>query len=211
MRIHNYPGFFVAIEGLDGCGGRTQVRLVTKALAQEKIKVFPTKEPTSGPVGKLIKDVLNGKHCLLSPAALQLLFAADRGCHLVSDIIPRLKKGELVITDRYAWSSIAYGSIDLNTEWLLNLNKNYILPDLTIFIEVNPEVCLERLAKEKRSLELFEEKEKLEMAWAAYHSLVTKYWWTYMVIVDGEQNRQQTTEAILARIKNHPKFKKTKK
>ena len=211
MKIHNYPGFFVAIEGLDGCGSSTQVRLVAKALLQEKVKVFSTKEPTNGPIGKLIKDVLNDKYCSLPPAALQLLFAADRGCHLASDIIPRLKKGEMVVTDRYAWSSIAYGSVDLSTEWLFNLNKNYISPDLTIFIEVNPEVCLKRLAKEKRSLELFEEKEKLEMAWATYHSLVTKYWWTYMVVVDGEQKRQQVTEAILARIKSHSKFKKIKK
>lgn len=211
MKIHNYPGFFVAIEGLDGCGSSTQVRLVTKVLLQEKVKVFSTKEPTNGPVGKLIKNVLNDKYCSLPPAAIQLLFAADWGCHLTLDIIPRLEKSELVITDRYAWSSVAYGSVDLGTEWLFNLNKNYILPDLTIFIEVNPEVCLKRLAKEKRSLELFEEKEKLGTAWATYHSLVTKYWWTHMAVVDGEQKRQEVTEAILARIKSHRKFKKIKK
>ena len=211
MKIHNYPGFFVAIEGLDGCGSSTQVKRMTRVLREEKIKVFPTKEPTNGPVGKLIKNVLNGKYCLLPLASLQLLFAADRGCHLASSIIPHLKKGELVITDRYAWSSVAYGSIDLNTAWLFDLNKNYLLPDLTIFIEVSPEVCLERLAKEKKSLELFEEAEKLELAWATYHSLVSKYWWTYMLVVDGEQKRHQVMEAILTQIKRHSKFKRFKK
>lgn len=208
MKIHNYPGFFVAIEGLDGCGSSTQLQRVAKVLREEKISVFSTKEPTNGPIGKLIKNVLNGKCCLLPPASLQLLFAADRGCHLASSIIPRLKKGEMVITDRYAWSSVAYGSIDLNTEWLFGLNKNFILPDLTIFLEVSPEVCLERLRRERKSLELFEEAEKLELAWATYHFLVSKYWWTFMLVVDGEQKRQQVTKAILTKIRSHPKFKK---
>lgn len=211
MKIHNYPGFFIDIEGLDGSGSSTQVRLTAKELRKEKIKTYLTKEPTKGPIGKLVRQALEGKFDNLPPASIQLLFAADRGRHLNEEIIPQLKKSKMVITDRYAWSSVAFGSVELSREWLLSLNQDYILPDLTIFIEVSPGVCLERVAKEKKGIELFEEREKLEQAWDVYHSLVSKYWWTNMAVVDGEQKRGDVTVDILAHIKKHSKFRRIKK
>jgi len=211
MKIHNYPGFFIDIEGLDGSGSSTQVRRVVRALAEEKVKAYMTKEPSKGPIGKLTQEALMGQFNSLPPASIQLLFAADRGRHLNVEVIPRLEKGEMVITDRYAWSSVAFGSVELDREWLLSLNKDFILPDLTIFIEVSPGICLERIAKERQGIELFEEEEKLEQAWDAFHSLVSKYWWTNMAVVDGEQTPQEVTATILTHIFRHPKYKKVKK
>lgn len=210
MKIHNYPGFFIDIEGLDGSGSSTQVSLVAKELKKEKIKPYLTKEPTKGPIGRLVRRALEGEFNALPPASIQLLFAADRGRHLNTEIIPQLEKGKMVITDRYAWSSVAFGSVELSREWLLDLNQDFILPDLTIFIEVSPAVCLERIAKERQGIELFEEEEKLERAWDAYHSLVSKYWWTNMAVVDGEQEKGEVTEDILGHIKRHPKFRRIK-
>lgn len=211
MKIHNYPGFFIDIEGLDGSGSSTQVSLVAKELKKEKIKPYLTKEPTKGPIGRLVRRALEGEFNALPPASIQLLFAADRGRHLNTEIIPQLEKGKMVITDRYAWSSVAFGSVELSREWLLDLNQDFILPDLTIFIEVSPAVCLERIAKERQGIELFEEEEKLERAWDAYHSLVSKYWWTNMAVVDGEQEKGEVTEDILGHIKRHPKFRRIKR
>jgi len=210
MKIHNYPGFFIDIEGLDGSGSSTQVRLVAKELKKEKIKPYLTKEPTKGPIGRLVRQALEGKFNALPPASIQLLFAADRGRHLNVEIIPQLEKRKMVITDRYAWSSVAFGSVELSREWLLNLNKDFILPDLTIFIEVSPAICLKRIAKEKKGIELFEERGKLERAWDAYHSIVSKYWWTHIAVVDGEQKRGEVTTDILEHIRKHPKFKQIK-
>jgi len=210
MKIHNYPGFFIDIEGLDGSGSSTQVKLVTKELKKEGLKVYSTKEPSRGPIGKLVRQALRGDFDALPPASLQLLFAADRGRHLKKEIIPRLEKGELVITDRYAWSSVAYGSVELSQTWLLELNKDFILPDLTIFIEVSPDICLERIAKEREGIELFEEEEKLARAWETYHALVSKYWWTYISVVDGEQKKGVVKDEILEIIKSHPKFRRVK-
>lgn len=208
MKIHNYPGFFVDIEGLDGSGSSTQVRLIAKALKEEGIKAYTTKEPTRGPIGKLVRKALKGEFNSLPPSSVQLLFAADRGRHLNEEIIPRLKKGQMVVTDRYAWSSVAFGSVDLAQNWLLELNKDFILPDLTVFIEVPPDVCLERITKEKEGLELFEKEEHLAQAWGAYHALVSKYWWTHMVIANGEQKKKEVTEEILSHIRRHSKFRK---
>lgn len=206
MKIHNYPGFFIDIEGLDGAGASTQVKSATQALRQKGIKVRSTKEPTKGTIGRLIRQALQGK-IILPPASLQLLFAADRGEHLEREIIPRLQKGELVITDRFFWSTIAFGSIDLDKEWLINLNRDFILPDLSIFIEVSPAVCLERIRKARGTTELFEEEEKLENVWDTYHYLATKYPF-YIVTVNGERSPKRVTEDILRLIRRQPKFKK---
>lgn len=207
MKIHSYPGFFVDIEGLDGAGSSTQVAAVAKVLKKEGLKVHLTKEPTKSPIGLLIRQTLRGKF-FLPPASLQLLFAADRGEHLEKEIIPRLKRGELVITDRYFWSTIAFGSIDLDKEWLINLNRDFILPDLSIFIEVSPSVCLERIEKARGTTELFEEEEKLERVWDTYHFLATKYPF-YIVTIDGERPPEKVSEGILRLIRRHPKFKKS--
>lgn len=209
MKIHNFPGFFIDIEGLDGSGANTQVGLVGRELKKTGQKAHLTKEPTNGPIGKLIHQFLKGK--VYPPAdSLQLLFAADRGEHLSKEIIPRLEKGEVVITDRYAWSSIAFGSIDLNKEWLFSLNKDFIFPDLTVFIDVDPSVCLGRIMKDKSrvGVELFEEEEKLMNVWETYQWLVSKYWWVNIAVVDGEKEKEKVTAEIMALLKKQNKFKK---
>jgi dTMP kinase len=211
MKLNPYPGFFIDIEGLDGCGASTQVAAVASELKKQGIDPYLTKEPTKGPIGRLVRQALQGQFNSLPPSSIQMLFAADRGEHLNEEIIPQLEKEKMVITDRYAWSSVSFGSIDLSREWLLELNKDFILPDLTFFLEVNPEICLERIAKERQGLELFEEEEKLTNAWDAYHWLATKYWWTQIVVIDGEREKAEVTADILGRISKHPKFLKLKK
>lgn len=211
MKIHNFPGFFIDIEGLDGSGANTQVKLVAKELKKEGVKPYLTKEPTKGPIGKLVRSALEGQWNSLPPASVQLLFAADRGRHLNEEIIPKLEKGKMIITDRYAWASIAFGSVHLSKEWLLELNRDFILPDLTIFIEVTPEICLKRLEKEKKEVRLFEEEEHLEQTWDTYHWLAQKFWWAQIAVVDGEREIEEVTADILSHLKKHPKFRRMKK
>lgn len=205
MKVSKFPGFFVDIEGLDGCGASTQVALLAVRLRKEKIPAFITKEPTAGPVGDLVRSALRGG-LRLSPASFQLLFAADRGEHLDNDIIPRLKKGQMVVTDRYAWSSVAFGSVDLSREWLFELNRDFILPDLTIFIEVPPAVCLARLRKERGGLELVESESRLGYVWSTYHFLSAKYWWANIVMIDGNRPREEVHREIFRIIKDQSKF-----
>lgn len=210
MKIHQLPGFFVDIEGLDGSGASTQVRLVARELRKLGGRPYLTKEPTEGAIGKLIRQILQRK-ISLPPDSLQLLFAADRGEHLQREIIPQLEKGRMVITDHYAWASVAFGSVHLSKEWLLDLNRDFILPDLTIFLEVAPEICLERLAKERGGVVLFEEEEHLAQTWDTYHWLAQKYWWAQIAVVDGEQEKELVRDEILKVIKDHPKFRRVKK
>ncbi len=208
MKIHNFPGFFIDIEGLDGSGASTQVGLVSRGLKKLGLKPYLTKEPTEGPIGQLVCQALRGEWNSLPSASLQLLFAADRGRHLNEEIIPRLKQGEMVITDRYAWASVAFGSVNLSKEWLIELNRDFIFPDLTIFIDVEPRTCLKRLEKEKKGVELFDQEELLDEIWVTYQWLVSKYWWVDMAVVDGEKSKEKVTAEIMALLKKHSKFKK---
>lgn len=210
MKLNPYPGLFIDVEGLDGAGCATQVKRIGQALIKEKVKVYLTKEPTRGPIGKLVKAALEGEFNSLPPASVQLLFAADRGRHLNDEIIPRLEKGELVITDRYLWSSVAFGSINLSKEWLFNLNQEFILPDLSILIDVSPEECLKRIKKEKISLELYDRRSELENAGETFSFLANKYPF-YLYVVDGERPPDGITEDIVKLIKGRGKFRRIKK
>lgn len=207
MKLHKYPGILIAIEGLDGCGGNTQAEILSQRLKDLKIDHYFSSEPTDGLVGKLIHQILKNDSSKLSPTSLRLLFAADGSINQDQEIIPRLKKGEVIITDRYAWSSVAYGSLYLPKEWLFSLNNDFVFPDLTFFVDVSPNVCLRRLDKEKNSLELYEGERKLSQTYATYNWLAEKYWWAPIITVDGERSKEEIAEEIFTLVKNHPKFK----
>lgn len=212
FKANPFPGFFIDIEGLDGSGQSTQVHLLRKTLDLKGINPLLTKEPNEDCyLGKEIRQILRKTKKLESPLKLQQMFVNNRQDHLKKIIIPELKKGGLVITDRYLWSNVAFGSIDSGKERLLNLNKDFILPDLTIFIRVAPEICLARITKEREGVELFEKEEKLKRVWKTYQWLVTKYGWTQIYAVDGEQRREKVAQDILQIILKQPKFKRLKK
>lgn len=199
------PGFFISVEGLDGSGSSTQINLLEKKLKNLQKKVFITKEPTENEIGKVIRKVLTKK--LKIPAdALQLLFTADRSLHLQKEVIPHLKSGDTVITERYFWSTIAFGSIDMDISWLVELNKNFIQPDTTFFLDVMPAVCIKRIHKSRDDTELFEIEEKLSKVEEGYKKILKKFP-NKMNVINGERNVEDINEDILTLILRHPKFK----
>lgn len=195
MIEHNYKGAFIAFEGLDGSGSTTQVELLARSLRKAGQRATTTKEPTNNLVGGLIRGVLT-KQWSISPEGLQLLYAADRSHHLEHEIIPNLEKGNVVISDRYAFSSIAFGSIGVDKEWLKEINKYFILPDITFFIKVRPKVCIERIGKRGKNFELFEEEKKLEKTLQTYEQLA-KDKSNRFVVVDGEKEIADIEKEIL--------------
>src|SRR3989338_2355735 len=115
---------FIAFEGLDGSGSSTQAQLLAKRLEKKGKKVLVTKEPTSdNPTGKLIRSVLQHRQ-KMSPQELQRLFTEDRAEHLKNVIEPALAAGTTVITDRYLFSTLAYGALEVEWDWLKRLNQN---------------------------------------------------------------------------------------
>jgi len=185
---------------LDGCGKTTQVKLLTEKLREQGEKVIETNEPTKGSVGKLVRQVLE-KKVILPSDALQLLFVADRSDHLKQTIKPALSAGKVVISDRYLWSTIAYGSLNLDKNWLLSLHRYCLYPNISIFLEVKPKTCLQRIGLRGENKTIFEEEEKLRRVWQTYQWLAKKFR-EDIIIIDGERKPEAISREILNKILN---------
>jgi dTMP kinase len=183
---------FIVFEGLDGSGITTQSTLLRNYLIQKE-SVLLTKEPTDGLIGGLIKSCLR-KEWITDPATLQLLFCADRSHHLKSEILPALEKNQSVISDRYVLSTLAFGSLENKTDKLKELNKDFKKPDIVFFVDTDPKVCIERIAKSRHHIELFEEEKKLIEIRKNFISLKKHYKNTY--IIDGNRTIEEIHEEI---------------
>ncbi|MFC1663604.1 dTMP kinase [Patescibacteria group bacterium] len=195
MIKNSYPGKFIAIEGLDGSGQSTQAELLRDFLIERGHQVILTKEPTpDSEDGKRIREVLD-KKTKIKNFQLQELFAQDRKEHLENLILPALKEGKIVVSDRYFFSSFAYGTASgLDLEWLIKINDNFLLPDITFLLKVSPEVCLERIEKRNKERTLFEEREKLTKVWQVYQNFPSRF--DNIFIVDGEKTIEEVFEEI---------------
>lgn len=191
-------GKFVVIEGLDGCGSSTQVKLLTDYLRVRGIRTFSTKEPTDNVIGGLIRGALTGVY-LLPEATMQMLFSADRGHHVKRFIEPVLQSGGWVVCDRYMWSTIAFGGVTLDKEWLLSLQKYFPVPDITFLLEVPPKFCLERIEKDRYDIELYEKLEKLKNVWKNYEWLAARFSDKFFVI-NGNKSENEVLAEIAGKL-----------
>jgi dTMP kinase len=193
-----YPGKFIVFEGLDGSGQTTQSSLLRNFLVSRGKEVVSVKEPTQdSEAGKKIRQVLRGK-IKMEPAKLQELFTQDRKEHLEKTIIPSLKEGKFVISDRYFFSTFAYGAsegVDLN--WLIKKNEDFLLPDLAIILKVSPETCISRIEKRGKPKTFFEEKSKLAKVWKIY-KLFPEMFENVMII--GEEGPIEETHKKIKKI-----------
>jgi dTMP kinase len=152
--IQNFAVFDVGY----GSGTSTQLSLLEKRMAEKNPKpvFYPCFEPTDGPVGRLIRSALK-KEIHLMPETLARLFAADRAEHLygVDGVIERCLRGELVVSDRYALSSLVYQGIECGDDLPQSLNAGFPLPELLIFLDLESETALKRL-ENRPALEIYE-------------------------------------------------------
>lgn len=143
-----HTGLFIAVEGGDGAGKSTQVRLLVEALGRAGHDVLVTRQPGGTPLGASLRTlVLHGDH--VSPRAEALLYAADKAQHVDTVIAPALAAGRVVVTDRYVDSAIAYQGAGraLGSEEVARLQwwaVGSLVPDLTILLDVDPPTGRER-------------------------------------------------------------------
>lgn len=201
MIKNTYPGKFIVIEGLDGSGKSSQVELVIDYLKQNGKDVVVTKEPTmESEAGRKIKQALR-KEIVVDPLELQKLYVRDRKEHLENKVIPALRSGKYVVSSRYAFSTFAYGYSDgLDVDLLVDMNKEFLLPDLTIIINVNPESCVERIEHRGEPVELFEKLEKLTKVNEIYKK--TPDMFENIVIINGERQIEEVFEDVKNKVKN---------
>ena len=171
-------GHFIVIEGIDGSGTTTQCSILADRLADRGLPAHVTREPSGGPVGVLIRQILTGRvvipgrHGTRPPgwATMAALFAADRLDHLEAEILPNIIDGVTVICDRYDYSSVAYQTVSSGggaeeSAWVRELNRRARRPDLTLVLDVDPEIAATRRDGRFGSPELYEVSEmQVELA-----------------------------------------------
>jgi dTMP kinase len=164
-------GLFVTFEGIEGCGKSTQVQLASTWLDKQNIPHLVTREPGGTQIGTDIRKILlSEKTVELQPVAEALLYLADRFQHIVEVIRPALDSGKIVLADRYHDSTVAYQGYGrgIPVQWIENIwggSNTALVPDLTILLDLDPQIGLQRSLEKLRARGLDEsrfEKEALE-------------------------------------------------
>lgn len=200
-------GRFIVLEGIDGAGTTTQTTLLAARLRKEGVSVRTTREPSDGPVGNVIRQILAGRIVgagQLAPgwATMALLFAADRMDHVEAEITPFLSTGGTIISDRYDASSLAYQSVSSGrggenaVEWIRTLNANARRPDLTIVLDVPEELAATRRAGRGDAAQLYEQNELQRALCAFYKDLQRHMPRDKVTVVSGAG----TVEAVSAAV-----------
>jgi dTMP kinase len=178
-------GRFIVLEGIDGSGTTTHVARLADRLRGLKLPVRTTREPSDGPIGALVRQVLTGR--VIVPggrapnwATMALLFAADRVDHVEAEIEPWVNEGGIMISDRYDASSLAYQSVSSGragsdaVEWIRTLNRDCRRPDLTIVLDVNFEEAARRRDERGEPAQLYEQNE-VQRALAVFYRDLAKH------------------------------------
>lgn len=177
MRHHHFPGFLIAIEGIDGAGKTTQAHHVQEALQARKLCVLRTKEPTTGTWGQVLRDsALTGRLSLEEEVET---FIKDRREHVETKINPALQEGHIVIVDRYYFSNMAYqGSQGIAPEEIMRRNELFAPePDLLVVLDIDPKNGLERIKTRGDRANHFEKTSTLRKAREIFNNIKKPYFY----------------------------------
>ena len=201
-------GRFIVLEGIDGAGTTTHAaKLVERLRREEKVTVRATREPSDGPIGSLVRQVLTGR--IVAPegrapnwATMALLFAADRMDHVESEIEPCLAAGGIVVSDRYDASSLAYQSVSSGrggaqaVDWIRQLNRHALRPHLTIVLDVPSDVAAVRRDARGEPAQLYEQNEVQHALATFYRDLAKHMPDDRVVVVDAKGTIEEVHERV---------------
>ncbi len=193
-------GVFICLEGIDASGKSTQARWLVRNLRRRGFDAIYTTEPSDGEIGRFIKRfVLQRKRRI--PAVVEaLLFAVDRVDHVESKIERALESGKIVVSDRYVYSSLAYqGATGLDIDWIKRVNRMALPPDLAIYIDVPPEVVVERMKRKRSVMETLATQCRVR---EVYMQLVRE---KRLLLIDGNRPAPEVAQNILNVVLKHLK------
>jgi dTMP kinase len=186
-------GVFIVFEGIDGSGKSTHIKALAKELKGRGYNVIQTSEPSKDRIGNFIRRYAERNDHRLTPETEALLFAADRFEHVMTVVEPALKRGRIVISDRYLYSSLAYqGAGGLDLDWIREMNRFAPKPDLGILLDLLPEFSLQRVERRKT---VFEVSDYLRKVRDIYLRLVEE---GELVKVDADKPRKAVQEEIFS-------------
>ena len=203
-------GLFITIEGPEGSGKTTVAKKVVEKLENEGYKVLYTREPGGVGIAEKIRDIiLDVNNTNLDPRSEALLYAASRRQHLVEKVLPALKEGYIVICDRFVDSSLAYQghARKIGIDEIYDINTFAIdthWPDITILLDIEPEIGLQRIMKNRQ-----DEVNRLDLEGLNFHNLVhegyqiiKEKYASRMSLVDGNQSPEVVFDSVYKIIKN---------
>ncbi|MDO8495401.1 MAG: dTMP kinase [bacterium] len=197
---HLHPNFhngrFITVEGVNGCGKSSQGTRLSNLLRALGKMVLHTKEPTTEFVGRHIRQALQDKALLatLGPIGLQSWYALDSHQHMQEQIVPALKRGEIVISDRYRPSLVHSALRKEDIASLLDLNatilgSDFLKPDLTFIFDVTPEEAMKRL--HKKGVKLDEQETLPEIARTRELYLELAKEWPGAIVIDAMRDEKE--------------------
>lgn len=206
-------GRFVVVEGIDGSGSTTVVRRLGEVLAAEGRDARVTAEPSAGPVGLLIRQILAQQVSVADASGvsgtswqtMSLLFAADRMDHVGAFVQPALRDGALVLSDRYDLSSLAYQSATSSAPdvvpWIRQLNRHALRPDLTLVLDVSPDEAERRRLLRGGRPELYERRELQRRLAAIYREAEQLVPGDRVVHIDADRDPDSVFAEALAAVR----------
>ena len=195
---------FIAFEGIDGSGKTTQAKRLADRLTLEGTTIHLTAEPTKRTIGKMIREIFSGA-AKADERVIAGLFVADRLDHILNDqdgMLNLLRSGTTVISDRYYLSSYAYHGVHTDMDWVIASNAmaaKLLRPDLNIFIDVSPEIAMERIASGRTGTELYETLDNLKAVRQKYFEAFEKVRGEEKIeIINGDRPHDEVSADILA-------------
>lgn len=208
-------GNFIVIEGVDGAGTTTHTKRLVDALAARGLPVHRTREPSDGPIGVMLRQILTGRvvvpglHGSRPPSwtTMALLFAADRCDHVEAEIVPNLMDGVTVVSDRYDYSSVAYQSLSGGGEpetfaWVKEINRHARRPDLVIVLDVPPSVASRRRLERSRGRELYDDDELQRELGAFYVEIERHFPEDRVAHVDADRPIEEVAADVMRHVRD---------
>ena len=186
-------GLLIVFEGIDGTGKSTQISLLESFLKNKGFRVTTTREPTQGRFGQRIRELYQNRQAVTLEQELEL-FLSDRREHVETLIIPSLKKGRIVLCDRYYLSTAAYqGAAGLDPLMIVEQNRFAPAPDLAFIFEIDAEESIHRITISRGDhLNDFEQLESLKKVDKIFKDLH----FPYIRRIDGAQTIDQVSSLV---------------
>ena len=198
-------GLFISFEGIDGCGKSTQADLLRSYLESKGEQVELLREPGGTALSEQIREILlNPNNDKMDPSTESILLSASRAQLTREIIIPALERGNVVICDRYADSTLAYQGYGrgINLEWLEKLNAFAtagLKPDITLLVDLPVDEALNRMQSKSFDRIEMEGIEFLEKVRSGYLELTDRFSKRYFMI-DGMETIEEMSKKIINKI-----------
>lgn len=218
LKRNPYKGLYIALEGIDGSGKTSQIPFLKEYFEKQGKEVITTREPRKGQgiVADITQQLLLGE--IEAPKEVfQYLHTVDRVLHHKELIIPALKEGKIVITDRCFWSAVPYGIWDngekynydkakeiLIAQGILAMQLQFTAPDITFYFDITPELAIKRLSQKKDAKELYEKEEILEKIVGGYQWLLKEFPKEF-TIIDAKGSLAEVTNSMVQILQKFPK------